>query len=129
MFQKQAAMIDAAAFKNLHLHGGFLIIEVEFTPEPIVDALEREAIAQTRVTGQQFHLLIRDGLSQEELSLTLYHEILEAAAVASWMPPPAVVEFNEGDFEQAARAMHARFGLASPENLNRMLQFYGFRGE
>jgi hypothetical protein len=45
------------------------------------------------------------------------------------MPPPAVVEFNEGDFEQAARAMHARFGLASPENLNRMLQFYGFRGE
>lgn len=122
-------MINPAVFKNLRLRGGFLIAGIEFTREPIVDALEREAVAQTRVTGQELHLLIRDGLSQEELSLTLYHEILEAAAVASSTPPPSVMEFNEDDFEQAARAMHARLGLASPENLNRMLQFYNFRGE
>jgi hypothetical protein len=94
-----------------------------------VDALGREAAAQTRVTGREFRLRIRPGLSDEELSVTLYHEILEAAAVASWPAPASVMEFNEGDFERAAKAAHGRWGTASPENLNRMLQFHDFQGE
>jgi len=59
----------------------------------------------------------------------MYHEVLEAATVASASPPRRVLEFNEGDFEQAAHAAHTRWGLASPENLDRMLQFYGFEAE
>jgi len=39
------------------------------------------------------------------------------------------MEFNEGDFDRAGYEAHERFGPASPENLNRMLQFYEFREE
>lgn len=66
------------------------------------------------------------GLSEGEISVTIYHEILEAATVASIDPPEAVRSFNEGDFERAGYRAHELFGPASPENLDRMLQFYGF---
>ncbi len=117
------------SFKNLTLHGGFQIVGIEFTSDPMVDALEREAIAKTRIVGLKFDLLIRAALSQEELSITLYHEILEAVTVASFDPPDSVIEFNEGDFERVAHEMQAKLGEASPQNLNRMLQSFGFRGE
>ena len=122
-------MIDAAAFKNTRLRGGFVIVTVEFTNEPMVDALGREAIAKTGIVGISFDLRIRAGLDERELSVTLYHEILEAAAVASSDPPASVLDFNEADFERTAYAMHNELGAASPENLNRMLQLHGFRGE
>jgi len=115
-------VIDAASFKNIRLQGGFVVAEVEFTREPLLDALGREAAAQTRIVGKEFRLLIRAGLSQRELSVTLYHEILEAAAVASWHPHASVAAFNEGDFEQAAQTVHDQLGEASPEKLNDMLQ-------
>ena len=118
--------MDAQQFINLRLRGGFVIVSVEFTREPLVDALGREAVAQTRIVGHDFRLLIRGGLSEIETSISLYHEILEAASVASLAPPATVIEFNEADFEEAARAAHTRWGNASPANLNRMLQFYGF---
>jgi len=70
-------------------------------------------------------VLIQAGLSDPELSISLYHEILEAATVASLHPPDSVMEFNEGDFERAAKAAHAEWGDASPE----MSQSYGFREE
>lgn len=122
-------MIDVASFRNVKLHGGFSIAEIRLTPEPLVDALGREAAAQTRIIGGEFHLLIRSGLSDEELSITLYHEILEAASVASEHPPDSVANFTEGDFERAARRMRDSLGEASRETLNRMLQIHGFRGE
>jgi hypothetical protein len=61
------------------------------------------------------------------LSVTFYHEVLEAATVACSAPPASVIDFNEADFERTAYAMHEKFGPASPENLSRMLQFHGFR--
>ena len=39
------------------------------------------------------------------------------------------MEFNEGDFEKAAQTAHEKWGDATPENLNRMLQSYGFLEE
>ena len=63
------------------------------------------------------------------MSITLYHEILEAATVAVDIPPAAVLDFNEGDFERAAREAHQRWGNAAPDNLNRLLQFHGFGGK
>jgi hypothetical protein len=122
-------MIDPASFKNVRLRGGFVITDIKFTDAPMVDALGREAVAQTRVVGRTFQLTIRAGLTDRELSISLYHEILEAATVGSWPPPDSVMEFNEGDFERAAQAAHAEWGTATPENLNRMLQFFGFREE
>ncbi|HEY9172247.1 MAG TPA: hypothetical protein VI136_08195 [Verrucomicrobiae bacterium] len=79
--------------------------------------------------GREFRLVIRAGLSRRELSVSLYHEILEAASVACLHPPASVMEFNEGNFERAARTAHDTWGDATPENLNRLLQTYGFRGE
>ena len=122
-------MIDAAAFKNLRLHGGFTIVDVEFAGAPMVDALNREALAQTRINGYRFYIRLQVGMSEREISISLYHEVLEAATVASLRPPDSVIEFNEGDFERVAKAAHAEYGLATPANLNRLLQSYGFLGD
>jgi hypothetical protein len=92
-----------------------------------MDAIRREAVAQTRVMARNLRLLIRAGLSEEELSVTLYHEILEAASVAVANPPASVGDFNEADFERAARETHRRWGTASPTTPNRLLQPHGFR--
>jgi hypothetical protein len=123
------AVIDITQFKNLRLHGGFIVKDIGLTDEPIMDAIGREAIAQTSAVARDFRLLIRAGLSEGELSVTLYHEILEAASVAIANPPASVMDFNEANFEQAARDAHERWGNASPANLNLLLQFHGFRGE
>jgi hypothetical protein len=115
-----------AAFINLRLRGGFTIKSLEFTSGPLVDAIGREAVAQTRATGYELRLLVRAGLSEEEESVTLYHEVLEAATVACQHPPESVLDLNEAGFERAAKQMHRELGPASPTNLNRMLQIFGF---
>src|SRR5438034_3427695 len=120
------AMIDLRALQNLRLRGDFTIVRLELTNEPIAGAIGREAVARTRIVGRDFDLLIRAGLSQRELSVTLYHEILEAATVAVEKPPAAVRELNEGDLDQAAHQAHEQFGEVSPQHLDRMLQLYGF---
>src|SRR5437899_610134 len=119
-------MIDFRSFENVSLRGGFTIVRVKLTAEPMLDALGREAIARTRIIGRNFEIAIRSGLSDEEQSVTMYHEILEAATIASANPPASVIEFNEGDFDRAAHSAHEEFGVASAENLNRMLQSSGF---
>ena len=106
-----------------------MIKEIQLTCIPMVDAIGREAVAQTSIIARQFRVFISGGLSDDELSVTLYHEILEAAAVVVDDPPIAVLDFNEGDFERAAREAHERWGNASPDNLNRLLQSHGFDGK
>jgi hypothetical protein len=120
-------MLDLSSFENVPLRGGFSIVRVDVAAEPLRDSLGREAIARTRIVGGKFEVAMRAGLSDEEQSVTLYHEVLEAATVASSNPPPSVIQFSEGDFERAAYSAHAEFGIASAENLNRMLQTYGFK--
>ena len=122
-------MIDLAALKGSRLRGGFVISEIEIADKPLVDALGRGALAKTVIVGASFAVLIQAGMDERELSVTLYHEILEAASVASSAPPASVLDFNEADFERTAYAMHDALGAASPENLNRMLQLHGFDGE
>lgn len=122
-------VIDIRQFKNLRLHGGFIIKDIALTDDPIVDALGREAIGQTRTIAREFRLVIRSNLRERELSITLYHEVLEAASVAIAKPPAGVMDFNEADFERAARDAHERWGDASPANLDLLLQFHEFRGE
>ena len=122
-------MIDIRQFKNLRLHSGFIIWEIELTDTPIMDAIGREAVAQTSAIAGTFSLCIRSGLSDKELSITLYHEILEAASVAVADPPATVVDFNEAGFERAACEAHERWGNASPASLNLLLQFHEFGGK
>ena len=119
-------MFNLAPFQNLQLRGGFALLETRLTAQPLLDPLERAATAHTIIRGNRFHILLRADLDERELSISLYHEVLEAATVAAERPPDAVVEFNEGDFEQAAQAAHTRLGPASPSALNRMLADFGF---
>lgn len=92
----------------------------------MVDAIGREAIARTSIIGRRFSITMRSGIPDEEASVSIYHEILEAMTVASIDPPAMVRNFNEGDFERAAYRTHREFGEVSRENLDRMLQFYRF---
>jgi hypothetical protein len=114
------------AFVGLRLRDGFIITQIESTDEPLVDTLGRVAAAQTTIIGQRLSLRLRVDMDERELSLTLYHEILEAVAVGSAHPPEILLDFNEGDFELAAQKMHGKLGPATPETLNRMLQLYDF---
>lgn len=101
-------------------------MEVRLTAQPLLDPIERAATAQTVIRGHHFHIFLRADLNERELSVSLYHEVLEAATVASERPPGAVLEFNEGHFEQTARLAHDRLGLASPQTLNQLLAEFGF---
>jgi len=122
-------MIDPTPFQGLRLCGGYILLHIEFVIEPLVDAVGRPALAKTRIIGREFHLTVLAGLSDEERSVSLYHEVLEAMTVACSGAPASVRDFNEGDFERAAHEAHERFGPVSPERLNSMLQFHGFREE
>ena len=119
-------MLDPRIFENLELVGGFLIVEISFTSDPILDALDREAVAKTRIIGSRFTITLKTGMVDEQMSVSLYHEILEAATVAATNPPRIVEDFTEADFEAAAIAAHKKWGLVSCDNLNRMLQSFGF---
>ena len=91
-------MIDFRSFENIPLRGGFIIVRIELAAAPLRDVLGRQAIARTRIVGRTFEITMKLDLAEEEQSITLYHEILEAATVASSNPPTAVIDFNEGDF-------------------------------
>ena len=64
--------------------------------------------------------------TEEELSVSLYHEVLEAAAVSADVCPAPVVEFVERDFERAAREAQLQLGPVTPDRLNTMLERHGF---
>ena len=119
-------MLDLAAMQNLPLRGGFLIVETRLTSQFLLDPLGRPATAQTVIRGSRFHISLRNDLTEDELSISLYHEILEAATVAADSPPEPVLDFNEGDFERVARSCHARLGVATPGHINQMLAEFGF---
>ncbi len=122
-----AAVLDLTAFGDLSLRGGFLLVEARRTAQFLLDPIGRPAAAQTLIRGRGLHILLRDDMNDEELSISLYHEVLEAVAVAAENPPESVIEFNEGDFENAARSAHARYGFASPRTVNEMLAEFGFK--
>jgi hypothetical protein len=122
-------MINPGSYDGVRLPGGFTITGILLIAEPIVDALGRAAVAKTQIVGREFVITVVVNLDEKEWSVTLYHEVLEAMAVASDSPPASVIDFNEGDFERAGYEAYGRFGPVSPESLSRMLLFYGFQGE
>ncbi len=113
--------------RNLVLRGGFVIAEIRLTSQLLLDPLGQPAAAQTLIRGSRFYISLRHDLNETELSVSLYHEVLEAATVATEHPPKPVMELNEGDFERAARSAHARLGVAPAERLNQMLAEFGFK--
>jgi hypothetical protein len=119
-------MIDSDRFVGVQLPGGFVIGDLSLTSTPMVDALNRLALARTQIIGNRFTIALRADMSELEQSISLYHEVLEAATVASRRPPNTVREFGEDDFEHAAQQAHQEMGEATPNTLCRLLQSYGF---
>jgi hypothetical protein len=119
-------VLDLAPFQNLPLRGGFTLVEAHLSAVALLDPLERPATAQTIIRGLRFHILLRAGLNDRDMSVSLYHEVLEAATLAAEDPPDVVAEYNEGAFETAAQAAHTKLGPASPQTLNEMLVEFGF---
>jgi hypothetical protein len=122
------SVLDLAGFANVSLRGGLVLVEVRRTQQFLLDPLGRPAAAQTLITSGRLYIVLRDNMDDEESSISLYHEVLEAATVALDSPPDSVIEFNEGDFEQAARMAQTRHGIVTPETLNEMLAGFGFKG-
>ena len=125
--QQRTGLMNLEEFRHLPLRGGFLLRRVAFTAEPMVDALERPALARTTIIGSNIEIE-HCGINPDagEISVSLYHEVLEGAAVAALHPPASVCELNEAGFEAAARECHHRLGTASPAALNQMLAEFGF---
>lgn len=109
------------------LRGGFLLVKIAVTSEPMFDAIGRVALARTSIVGANITIeLSADFAAPEQFSISIYHEVLEAATVGALNPPAAVCELNEAGFEAAAQHAHATLGEASPDTLNRMLAAFGF---
>jgi hypothetical protein len=115
------------------------LLTISFTPGPFRRALRDELLLILAPTGQRLSakgwrgattlgndIFLRADLDERELSVSLYHEVLEAATVAADQPPEAVLELNEAEFETAAQSAHTRPGIASPASLNQMLAEFGF---
>ena len=118
--------MDLTAFQGIRLRGGFVLVSVHASREPFADAIGRPALAKTSVIGNRFEIVFLESMSDGEVSVTLYHEVLEAATVAAVSPPESVLNFNEGDFERIAHRMHEQLGPATPSSLNRMLEMFDF---
>ncbi len=114
-------------FTQLPLRGGFLLLRVSMTDSPMVDAMGRLAVARTTIIGSTLEIEIGcSAPDPNDISISLYHEVLEAAAVASPRPPQSVCELNEAGFEAAAHDCHQRLGMAAPITINQMLEEFGF---
>jgi len=90
------------------------------------DAIGRPALARAVIEGRTISIEIATAQAPEELSVSIYHELLEAMTVGVQSPPRAVWDLNEAGFEQAAQVAHRLHGLANPRNVIIFLGEFGF---
>jgi hypothetical protein len=90
------------------------------------DAIGRPALARAVIEGRTISIEIATAQAPEELSVSIYHELLEALTVGVQFPPRAVWDLNEAGFEQAAQDAHRLHGLANPRNVIIFLSEFGF---
>lgn len=95
----------------------------------MVDGIGRPASARTIINQGRLRIHLQAGADDTELSVSLYHEVLETATVWADDPPLEVMQFNEGDFERAAREAHKRLGPVSLRTLRLLLKNHGFQGD
>lgn len=119
-------MRDLNVFTHRPLRGGLLLQSVSLASEPMIDALGRPAVARTLIIGNVLEIELESAMSDEEISISLYHEVLEGATVALAHPPAGVLDLNEAGFELAAQRAHADFGPATPAGLDALLAAFGF---
>ena len=109
------------------LHSGILIESIECEDE-LFDVIGRPATGWTRQIGHRLEITLLKGLSAEEASVTIYHEVIEGAMGVHFPDdvPVALHEVNEAQIDDLAVEYHQRLGPATVESLNEMLQDLGF---
>lgn len=71
-------------FEFLSLRGGFLLQEITVQETPMFDAMGRPALAKTSIIGTNLRIeLAASTPDSEQISISIYHEVLEATAVAA----------------------------------------------
>ncbi len=118
--------MDFTEFKSLILPSGFVLLGIEFEDGPMLDAIGRSALAKAVIEDGTISIHLAVGQSPDELSISIYHEVLEALTVGAANPPSAVGGLNEAGFEQAATEAHRRHGLANPARVLKFLHEFGF---
>jgi hypothetical protein len=117
--------MDLTSFNEINLPGGFHLRAVQISSVEMIDPLGRPALAKSVIEGENISILIIS-LPDNETSISIYHEILEALTVAYDSPPESVMMMNEADFEVAAYEAHKKFGFATPSSVLLFLRGYGF---
>ena len=125
-FQMDEETVRLEDFRALRLPGGFLLSEIVLDSRGMLDPMGRPALAKAEIHGATIRIQILAGLPTEEVSISIYHELLEALTVGVDQAPLQVVDFREGDFEKAARDGHARYGLATSTSVLIFLYANGF---
>ena len=100
------------AFDGFDLPGNFLLQKIIISPAELVDPLGRPDLAKSVIQGKNITITLV-AQSEEEQSVSIYHEMLETLTVAFDEPPESVILMNEADFEQAAREAHQKFGSSA----------------
>ena len=117
--------MDLTSFNEINLAGGFYLRAVRVSSVEMIDPLGRPALAKSVIEGQNISISIIS-LPDNETSISIYHEILEALTVAYDSPPESVMMMNEADFEEAAYEAHKIYGFATPSSVLLFLRNYGF---
>ncbi len=71
-------MFDIHLFEEIRLRGGYFLVSIECVQEPMVDAIGRTSLSKIHIIGRELRLIIYSRQTDHELSVTRYHEILEA---------------------------------------------------
>ncbi len=119
--------IDLGTFSGKTLHSGIEIESVE-TAKDLTDVIGRPATGHTSRVGKKLKITIKEGLTPEEQSITIYHELIEGAMGAHFPDnvPKALQELNEVGIDELAKQFHEMLGPASVSNLNKALKELGF---
>jgi len=74
--------MDLESFKSLRLPGGVILLGIELEEAPMVDAIGRPALAKAVIEGNTVAVALAAGQASAEMSISIYHELLEALTVA-----------------------------------------------
>lgn len=118
--------MDVTQFSDLQLPQGFVLHSIELARAPMRDAIGRPALAKAIIESHAISIELAADQAADELSVSIYHELLEAMTVGVASPPPAVCDLNEAGFERAAQDAHRRHGLANPRSVLAFLHEFGF---
>jgi hypothetical protein len=109
------------------LRGGFSIESISVAEGKL--GLRGISLGQTTIEpikSGKMTIQIAPGQSPDEQSVTIYHEVLEAAGLDAKKPPAVLLDLSEEDFDLLAYMAHEQFGPATVENLNMRLDALGF---